>query len=257
MGTRREHLAHITTGLGLFIVWFSLANSSDAAEVPAPGKQVGQKFRSQKNPSHSCQYLIFLPRTYKASGRPSPLLLFLHGSGERGDDLELVKKHGPPKLVTKRPDFPFVTVSPQVRRGERFSAAALLELINHLQANYNVDRKRTSVTGLSMGGAGTWAVANAAPDRFAAIVPICGTAKIDSKKFLQLPTWATVGGKDRASLVEELQKTVAGLRDRGAPIRFTLYPQLGHNCWDATYGNPKLYEWILAQSTDKRPKQKK
>ena len=257
MGTRREYLAHITAGLGLFIVWFLLVNSSDAAEGPAPGKQVGQKFQSQKTPSHSCQYLVFLPRTYTAKGRPSPLLLFLHGSGERGHDLELVKKHGPPKLVTKRPDFPFVTVSPQVRPGERFSAAALLELVDHLQATYNVDQKRTSVTGLSMGGAGTWSVANAAPDRFAAIVPICGTAKIDFKKFLQLPTWATVGGKDRASLVEDLQKTVAGLRDRGAPIRFTLYPQLGHNCWDATYGNPRLYKWILAQSTDKRPKQKK
>ncbi len=256
MRTRRHHVAHITAGLRLFIVSFLLVNSSATAATPSPGKQVGQKFQSQKTPSHSCQYLVFLPRTYKAKGRPSPLLLFLHGSGERGNDLELVKKHGPPKLVAKRPDFPFVTVSPQVRPGERFHAAALLELIDHLQATYNIDKKRTSVTGLSMGGAGTWAVANAAPGRFAAIVPICGTAKIDSKQFLQLPTWATVGGKDRSSLVEELQKTVADLRDRGAPIRFTLYPQLGHNCWDATYGNPKLYEWILTQSTDKRPKKK-
>lgn len=257
MGTRRHHAAHITMGLGLLVGTFVMTDSIRAEKTPAPGKQVGQRFRSQKNQAHSCHYLVFLPKSYKSQGQPSPLLLFLHGSGERGQDLQLVKKHGPPKLVTKRPDFPFVVVSPQVRPGERFNAAALLDLIDHLQATYNVDKKRTSVTGLSMGGAGTWAVANAAPERFSAIVPICGTAKIEPKRFLKLPTWVTVGGKDRASLVESLQKTVANLRDRGAPIRFTLYPQLGHNCWDATYDNPKLYEWLLAQSTDKRPKKTK
>ncbi|GIT31467.1 MAG: hypothetical protein Ct9H300mP1_35130 [Planctomycetaceae bacterium] len=132
-------MAHITAGLGLFIVWFLLVNSSDAAEVPAPGKQVGQKFQSQKTPSHSCQYLVFLPRTYTAKGRPSPLLLFLHGSGERGHDLELVKKHGPPKLSPSGPTSPS---SPFPHRFVPENASARLPYSNghHLQATYNVDR---------------------------------------------------------------------------------------------------------------------
>ena len=257
MRTRRELSRHITAGLGLLLASMLATESLLAEDAPAPGKQVGRMFRSQKDKRHSCRYLVFLPRSYKAQGKPSPLLMFLHGSGERGNDLELVKMHGPPKLVDKRPDFPFIVVSPQVRPGRQFDAAALLALLDHLQDTYNVDKKQTAVTGLSMGGAGAWAVANAAPARFSAIVPICGTAKIDHKNFLSLPTWVTVGGKDKPSLVASLQKTVADLRAQQAPIRFTLYPQLGHNCWDATYDNPQLYTWLLAQSTDKRPKKTK
>ena len=257
MRTRRDVSAHVTAVFG-FLIGSVLATGSMAAEeIPSPGKQVGWAFRSQKDKRHSCRYLIFLPGSYTAKGKPSPLLLFLHGSGERGNDLELVKKHGPPKLVDTRPDFPFVVVSPQVRPGRQFDAPALLALLDHLQASFNVDKKRTAVTGLSMGGAGTWAVANAAPARFSAIVPICGTATIDPKQFLSLPTWVTVGGKDKPNLVASLQKTVADLRNRKAPIRFTLYPQLGHNCWDATYDNPQLYTWLLKQSTDKRPRKTK
>jgi len=256
METRRDTTSIVTAGLG-FLLGIALVSSASANDTPTPGKQVGQSFRSQKNKEHSCRYLVFLPQSYKTKGKPSPLLLFLHGSGERGDDLERVKAHGPPKLVASRPDFPFVVVSPQVRPTRRFDAAALLNLLDHVQATYNVDKKRTVVTGLSMGGAGTWAVANAAPERFSAIVPICGTSAIDLKRFLKLPTWVTVGGRDKPALVKSLQKTVADLRDREAPIRFTLYPQLGHNCWDATYDNPRLYKWLLAQSTDKRPGPKK
>ena len=255
MTTRRRFLVHVTAVLSCLLGLSSQPEASFAvdAPAPAPGKQVGQQFRSTTNKMHSCRYLVFLPRSYKSTGRPTPLLLFLHGSGERGDNLEKVKAHGPPKIVQKRPNFPFVVVSPQVAATRRFNAPALLELLDHLQSTYNVDKMRTAVTGLSMGGAGTWAVANAAPGRFSAIVPICGTSTIKTQRFLKLPTWVTVGGKDKPRLVESLKKTVADLKAQGAPIRFTLYPRLGHNCWDATYNDPELYRWILDQSTSKRP----
>ncbi|MFP6769218.1 MAG: dienelactone hydrolase family protein, partial [Planctomycetaceae bacterium] len=145
-------------------------------------------------------------------------------------------------------------VSPQCAKEKRFEPPLLLELLDDLQTRLNVDPNRTYLTGLSMGGSGTWATANTAPKRFAAIVPICGTAPIDQTRFLRLPTWVTVGGKDKASLVQQLQKTVAELRGKGAPTRFTLYPQLGHNCWDATYGDPKIYSWLLEHSSGKRVK---
>ena len=253
MRTRRQFLAFVTVGLGCLLGFPIHQNPAFADEAPAPGKQVGQHFRSKTNKKHSCRYLVFLPSSYKSTGRPTPLLLFLHGSGERGDDLEKVTAHGPPKIVKSRPSFPFVVVSPQVPATLRFNAKALLELLDHLQSTYNVDKTRTAVTGLSMGGAGTWAVANAAPERFSAIVPICGTSPIETKRFLKLPTWVTVGGQDKPRLVDSLKTTVANLKAQGAPIRFTLYPRLGHNCWDATYNDPGLYRWILDQSTRNRP----
>ncbi len=252
MRTGRDIATTITRLLGVlgFLVCPAIALSADDA---TPGRQVAQHFRSQKTKSHTAGYLLFLPRNYTPQSKPWPLLIFLHGSGERGDNLELVKRHGPPKIVATKPDFPFVVVSPQCPKDKRFDPGLLLALLDDLHAKHNIDSKRIYVTGLSMGGSGTWAVANVAPDRFAAIVPICGTAPIDQKRFLRLPTWVTVGGRDKTSLVKSLQKTVSELRGKGAPIRFTLYPRLGHNCWDATYGDPKLYSWLLGHSTDNRP----
>lgn len=243
----------ITRFLGVlgFLLCSGFAFSADDT-APAPAHQVTQHFRSKKNKGHTTGYLLFLPKSYTVKSKPWPLLMFLHGSGERGNSLALVKMHGPPKIVETKPDFPFVVVSPQCAKGKRFEPPLLLELLDELQTRLNIDPNRTYLTGLSMGGSGTWATADAAPKRFAAIVPICGTAPIDQKRFLRLPTWVTVGGKDKASLVQQLQETVAKLRDKGAPIRFTLYPQLGHNCWDATYGDPKIYTWLLKHSSDKR-----
>jgi len=216
------------------------------APAPAPGKQVEQQFSSG---TLSVGYLLFLPKDYSPDGKPSPLMLFLHGAGERGSgNLELVKKHGPPKIVEKKPGFRFIVVSPQCPKGQRFDTRLLSALLDEITKKYHVDRKRVYVTGLSMGGSGTWALANAEPGRFAAIVPICGLAPIEPKRFRSLSTWVVVGGKDRPQLVESLKQTVERLKKTKAPVRFTLHPELGHDSWTVTYNDPKLYKWLLEQT---------
>src|SRR6185312_8308672 len=119
------------------------------------------------------KYLIYQPADYDKQDK-WPLLLFLHGAGERGDDLELVKKHGPPKLAAEGKDFPFIVVSPQCPKDRWWEPIELVALLDDIGSKYKVDADRIYVTGLSMGGFGTWRLAFYAPDRFAAIAPICG-----------------------------------------------------------------------------------
>lgn len=250
---RQRHLGFLAVCLSAVV-----SHAHGIAEEPLSGRQVGQQFTSPRDKSLTSRYLLFLPKGYQPRGatpgkKTWPLLMFLHGSGERGANLELVKKHGPPKIVEKKADFPFVVISPQCPTGKRFAPRVLTALLDDVQHRHNVDSRRIYVTGLSMGGAGTWDLANADPKRLAAIVPICGTSEIDQSRFRTLPIWAAVGGKDRPSLVGGLQQTVAQLREQGTPIRFTIYPQLGHNCWDAMYDDPALYKWLLGHTS--APKQ--
>jgi predicted peptidase len=118
-------------------------------------------------------YLLYLPKNYDTK-ESWPLVLFLHGAGERGDDLELVKKHGPPKLISEGKEFPFIVVSPQCPKDRWWEPIELIALLDDLQSKLKVDEDRIYLTGLSMGGFGTWRLAAFAPDRLATIAPICG-----------------------------------------------------------------------------------
>jgi predicted peptidase len=190
-------------------------------------------------------YLLFLPEGYDQSDKRWPLILFLHGAGETGSDLAMVKKHGPPKIVEKKKDFPFIVVSPQApRRG--WNPSALNALLDEVEAKYKVDPDRVYLTGLSMGGFGTWALAAAHPERFAAIVPICGGGRpADAQRLKNLPVWVFHGAKDRTVPPARSQAMVDALKEAGAEVKFTLYPNAGHDSWTATYNNPELYKWLL------------
>lgn len=192
-------------------------------------------------------YLLYLPKDYQQ--RESwPLLLFLHGSGERGDDLELVKKHGPPKLIAAGNDFPFIVVSPQCPKNRRWEPIELIALLNDLSDKYMVDDNRIYVTGLSMGGFGTWQLASYAPDRLAAIAPICGGGeKYWVKQFAHLPVWAFHGAKDTGVPLERSQVMVDELKKHGGNPKLTVYPEAGHDSWTETYDNTELYSWLLKQ----------
>lgn len=193
------------------------------------------------------QYLLYLPQEYEQK-EDWPLLLFLHGAGERGDNLELVKVHGPPKLIAQGKQFPFIVVSPQCPAEGWWQPHELLALLDHVQARYKVDPKRVYVTGLSMGGYGTWALAGHAPQRFAAAVPICGGGTpYLARRLVGTPVWAFHGAKDTAVPVSASAEMVHALKSRGGDVRFTIYPEAGHDAWTATYENPELYEWLLAQ----------
>jgi predicted peptidase len=200
------------------------------------------------------RYLLYLPKDYDKQ-ESWPLLLFLHGRGERGDDLELVKRHGPPKLIAAGREFPFIVVSPQCPTGQWWEPIELLALLDELARAQKVDPDRVYVTGLSMGGFGTWRLAHYAPERLAAIAPICGGGeKYWVKEFAHLPTWAFHGGKDALVPPERSQVMVDEMKKEGGQPKLTIYPEAEHDSWTETYENPALYEWLLTQRrTAKQP----
>ena len=194
-------------------------------------------------------YLLFLPRGYGTDPEEKwALILFLHGAGERGNDLKLVKKHGIPKIVEQQPDLPFVVVSPQCPDETmwRDHHLALKGLLDEVVVDYAVDVSRIYLTGLSMGGYGTWSLAATYPELFAAIAPICGGGFPDFVRELKdVPVWAFHGAEDDVVKLEVGRRMVDALRACGGNVRFTVYPGVGHDSWTQTYDNPELYEWFL------------
>ena len=211
-----------------------------------PGKQVPGRFEREITIRVRLQYLLYLPQEYEEDGKEWPLLVFLHGAGEVGDNLELVKKHGPPKLIAQGKQFPFIVVSPQSpQRG--WNPHAVAALVDEICTQYRVDRSRIYLTGLSMGGFGTWQTAALYPEKFAAIAPICGGGDPRWAKTLkQIPTWVFHGAKDRVVPIAFSRRMVEALKAAGADVKFTVYPNAGHDAWTETYNNPKLYEWFLS-----------
>jgi predicted peptidase len=201
--------------------------------------------------------LLYLPKDYEiVGGKRWPLLCFLHGAGERGNDLTLVAKHGPPKLVAQKKEFPFIIVSPQCPLGQIWDDAALLALLDHLIARFRIDICRVYLTGLSMGGYGTWSLGLKYPERFAGIAPVCGggssadillASQTKSRALRSLAVWAFHGAKDTVVPPAESKVMVAALKKAGCHnVTLTLYPRIGHDAHTETYNNPKLYEWFLS-----------
>jgi len=233
-------------------------NSSRPSVSPTaeavPGRQVPRRFRLPDAPSGGrgrLDYLLFLPASYGTDpGRKWPLILFLHGLGETGTNLKLLKAHSIPKKVDKQPNFPFITVSPQCPYEFcwRHELPTLNALLDEVVAAYAVDIQRIYVTGLSLGGFGAWALASLYPERFAAVVPVCGggdPATVCSLK--EVPVWAFHGARDEVVPPHESQRMVDALRACGGSARLTLYPDLAHDSWTRTYDNPALFDWLLQQ----------
>lgn len=211
----------------------------------------------------SLRYLLYLPAGYDPESPARwPLMLFLHGAGERGDDLAKVASHGPSRMVRDGGDFPFILASPQCPEQTIWDADALLALLDELEASHRVDRSRVYLTGLSMGGYGTWEVALRDPARFAAVAPICGGARLidildafrsRNAASTSLPVWAFHGEADTVIPVSETTAAVEALRQQGnEQVRLTLYPGVDHNSWSRAYGSPELFDWFLSHSRPER-----
>ncbi len=197
-------------------------------------------------------YLLSLPANYNSSAQSWPLVLFLHGSGESGSDLSKVKTHGPPKVVDAKGPFPFILVSPQ-SNGRGWNPEALNALLDAVMKEYRVDPDRVYLTGLSMGGYGTWALAAAHPEKFAAIAPICGGGNpADAPKLAKLPIWVFHGAKDNTVPLKRSEEMVEAIKAAGGNPKFTVYPEAGHDSWTVTYDNPEFYTWLLAQKRHKQ-----
>jgi predicted peptidase len=233
-----------------------------------PGMQLPQSVAIQAHDGLAARdvtihYLLFTPKEYKSDGEPWPLLLFLHGYGESGrNELERVKIHGPPKLVGKRADFPFVLVAPQrppVKYDmqeivKAWKAEELIQLVDHVANNLNVDPTRIYVTGLSMGGFGTWRLVATHPERFAAAVPICGGGEPEAmaESLAGVPIWAFHGARDQVVPLSASEKMVDAVRRAGGDVRLTVYPEVEHDSWTQTYLNDEVYQWLLSHRKTSR-----
>lgn len=197
------------------------------------------------------RYLLSLPDSYQPNDAKTwPLLVFLHGAGERGENLSLLNKHGPPKLIAAGKKFEAIVVSPQVPEKNIWNAHAVKALVDDLVKKYRVDTQRLYLTGISMGGFGTWDTALAYPDTFAAIVPICGGAGVGfvmADRIKDLPCWIFHGDKDGAVSVDFSLKIHGALKKAGSDAKLTIYPGVGHDCWTMSYDNPELWSWMFSQ----------
>ncbi len=206
-----------------------------------------QAFEKQISKTVRSRFLLYLPQAYDAAvTKKWPLIIFLHGSGERGDDLEQVKQHGPPKMVQSNADFPFIVVSPQAPADTSWDSDTVNALLDELMARLPVDADRIYLTGLSLGGYGTWNIAADHPERFAAIAPICGAGETDNAcRLKNVPIWAFHGGSDSVVPLKDDQDMVDAVKACGGDVKFTVYPGVDHDSWTRTYANPALYQWFL------------
>ena len=233
--------------------------SNEGKYMSLTSGQHAQRFELPATVTVSGQYLLYLPEGYAQGGKSWPMILFLHGAGERGDDLEKVKIHGPPKIVDKQKPLPFIIVSPQCPDsswwGKPVEVSKLKALLDDIIDKYPVDTSRIYLTGLSMGGFGTWSLACAYPGYFAAAAPICGAGppendyRVELKDkaciFKDVPVWAFHGAKDLTVSVKESEDMVNAINACRGNARLTVYPGAGHDSWTQAYDNPRLYEWFL------------
>lgn len=192
-------------------------------------------------------YLRYLPQVQP--GANLPLLLFLHGSGKRGGDLAHVADEGVSDILAHLPE-PTLVLVPQCPDESRWTEhlGALEAILDDTAAQHPVDTKRVYLTGLSLGGQGTWSLAAHAPQRFAALAPVCGRSNpADAGKLKDHPIWVFHGDRDEVVPLSESAGMVEALREFGSTVQFTIFPATGHDSWTPAYTEPNLYTWLFAQ----------
>jgi predicted peptidase len=235
-------------GAALFCLLPSLAH----AEAPAHGF-LDRTIKDANG--KEAKYVLFVPDGYKAD-KAYPVILFLHGSGETGDDGKKQAAVGLAPAIRNQEKagkhFPFFAVFPQAQEHTWKAASKesqrAIAILDAVEKEYKIDEKRQYLTGLSMGGFGTWSLAEKYPDRWAAIVPVCGGGDpANVKDIKDIPCWVFHGDADKAVNVEKGRQMVAALKEAGAKPKFTEYPGVGHNSWDKAYATSELYDWLLEQ----------
>lgn len=241
-----------------FAILLALAASLQAA-------QTAQSFARTTSRAVSYRYWLSLPESYRPGSGPNwPVIIFLHGSGECGSDLNAVLRQGIPKLLAAAPPptddrtheatqllrEQFIVVSPQCPENTGWDDDAVLGLLDDVLARHDGDPKRVYLTGLSLGGYATWTIGLRHPERFAAIVPIAGGGSFGdvygSSRSKDLAIWAFHGAQDGLVPVDESQRMINLLNNVGAPeVKLTIYPDAEHDAWTRTYTDPNLYRWLL------------
>jgi predicted peptidase len=236
--------------LATLIIALSFVPFTAKCDEPAAGKQVETKI--DLGGGQSIETLLYLPDAYDGNAKV-PLLLFLHGRGESYGPLSRVKQWGPPKLIDAGREFKYIVVSPQCPKESFWSRddqqQKLEKLLEHLIANHAVDTRRIYLTGLSMGGFGSWTLAANHPKMFAAVVPICGRGDpADADTLKNIPIWAWHGVDDAVVKYSNSETIVKAIVDAGGTkARLTSLEGIGHNSWSAAYHSPDLYDWLDKQ----------
>lgn len=217
-------------------------------------KQEEKKFTSTNSEKTELHYLLHTPKDYDLQPKKHwPLILFLHGAGERGNNLQNVKKHGPPMIAEADANFPFILISPQCPEGKWWDAKLLEQLLTDVAKNYRVEENCIYLTGLSMGGFGTWQLACAYPEKFAAIAPICGGGDPTKvKAIVNIPTWVFHGEDDPVVPIKQSEAMVTALKAAGGKVTFTRYPHVGHDSWTKAYEGKELFDWFLTHKKVKK-----
>ncbi len=231
------------------------ASDRSAAVEPTPGRQVEQSLTVGDT---DVPYLCYLPQDYAKSDSKVPLLLFLHGRGESNGPLSKVASWGPAKYLAAGEQLPYVVLSPQCPKtawwADDGQQALLIALLDHAEKTWRIDPQRIVVTGLSMGGYGTWRLCADHPARFAAAAPICGAGEVAwAPRLTKLPIWAWHGTVDRAVPHEKSVVMVEAIQKAGGDkVLFTSLEHVGHNSWEAAYRSPDLWRWFDAQRNETR-----
>ncbi len=238
-----------------------LVAASAWAQAPAAPRTTGFLLRTFKDETGNHKYSVFVPHSYTPA-KKWPVILFLHGAGERGSDGVLPTQYGLGPLVKLRePSFPFVVVFPQSKemRGRLLKGWSLdgadgqraLKILEQVEKDYSIDAKREILTGWSMGGFGAWEMAAASPDRWHSVVPISGGGdEAWGEKLKNVPIWAWHGAKDKTVLPEQSRKMIAAVEAAGGKPRFTEPADGDHNVWKLAYDDDQLFAWMLKPEGD-------
>ena len=241
--------------LRLLVVLFTVAVF---AAVPLQGGDKGEHGflnKAFKGKDGDSKYVVFVPHDYKGD-KEYPLILFLHGAGERGDDGEAPVKQGIGNAIKFKggeKTFKFFVIFPQCSKKGTWKAGGpdadrALAILDEVQKTYKIDSKRIYLTGLSLGGFGTFSLAAADPERWAAIVPVCGGGDTSTaSKVKDIPCWCFHGDADKAVPVQKSRDMIDAIKKAGGKPRYSEFPYVGHNSWDPAYITPELYPWLLAQ----------
>ena len=231
----------------IFFFLFGLFLNATAQEIKAD-------FKKEIKKEQKISYILDYPENGKGK---VPLMVFLHGSGERGDNLELVKAHSPFTYKNLFPE-PVAILAPQCPKDVWWDTEAVYYLIKEIQQKYQIDDSRIMLTGLSMGGWGTLKLAMEHPELFSAVVAVCPPVdrlmKVRASQYKDLPMKIFHGGNDDIVSPMNSIEIYQEIKKVNKNIELTIFPDDNHNSWDSTYSNPKLYEWMLAQKKNKEKK---
>lgn len=196
-------------------------------------------------------YVLYTPDGYKDSKDDFPLIVFLHGAGERGEDLSMVSVNGPLQYIKEGNKIDAVILAPQCPEGVYWQPHEVAALVKKVIEEQRIDENRVYLTGLSMGGYGVWATGGEYPELFAAMAPVCGAIYRpiyrNVSNIIEMPIWVFHGALDDVVSPENSNKMVRTLKEAGSKVKYTIYPLANHNSWTETYNNPELYKWMLAQ----------